>query len=445
MKKYILSSLFLLIIILLIVSCGTDYMLSSFYLRKKDFEWLVSPSEQASIDTKVQLTGDLSSQNTSPSVLATPANYIIVIYERRTTDRMDIIGVDGVDTVDVYASISTDAETFSPNTKVVGGKYSISSFDSHGSPISFVDKDGNVVVLAVKGIGFGDNTDANKLTPISVSISTNNGQVWTDWEDVDTNVFKTLSDKGYNRYYTNPGNGKTLKNGTLACIIDYRKHNNGGKNNADGFAIFYSTNGGKDWQVGATMNYSGYSHRFARIIAENSDGSLLIGAVKNVGNDGYTQNGDLAWYKLDSLNGTITPITVTGLPQNNGGTISGDNCTFTQNGYKKSGILLAHSFPDRKYTNAAGKEINIPTSSALSMSEDGGQSWTLITNIVGTGPQDKASFRQSLMVLKDGTIANAYEEGDGSEITSAFSSFFIVYRRFSLESISKGVYKYEGL
>ena len=50
-------------------------MLSSFYMRKKDFEWLVSPSEQASIDTKVQLTGDLSSQNTSPSVLATPANY----------------------------------------------------------------------------------------------------------------------------------------------------------------------------------------------------------------------------------------------------------------------------------------------------------------------------------------------------------------------------------
>ncbi|WP_157147494.1 sialidase family protein [Brachyspira pilosicoli] len=442
MKKYILSSLFLLIIILLIAGCGTDYMLSSFYLRK-DFEWLVSPSEQASIDTKVQLTGDLSSQNTSPSILATPANYIIVIYERRTKDRLDIIGVDGDDTVDVYAAISTDAETFSPNTKVVGGKYSISSFDSHGSPISFVDKDGNVVVLAVGGIGFG-NGDASKLTPISVSISSNNGQAWTDWEDVDTNTFDSLKKQGYNRYYTNPGNGKTLKNGTLACIIDYRKHNNGSKNKADGFAIFYSTNNGKDWQVGATMNYT-TSHRFARIIAENSDGSLLIGAVINTGNDVYTNNGNLAWYKLDNLNGTITPISVTGLPQNNGGTISGDNCTFTQNGYKKSGILLAHSFPDRKYTNAAGKEINIPTSSALSMSEDGGQSWTLITNIVGTGPQDKASFRQSLMVLKDGTIANAYEEGDGSEITSAFSSFFIVYRRFSLESISKGVYKYEGL
>lgn len=443
MKKYILSSLFLLIIILLIVGCGTDYMLSSFYLRK-DFEWLVSPSEQASIDTKVQLTGDLSSQNTSPSVLATPANYIIVIYERRTTDRMDIIGVDGMDTVDVYASISTDAETFSPNTKVVGGKYSISSFDSHGSPISFVDKDGNVVVLAVGGIGFGNNTDAKKLTPISVSISSNNGQAWTDWADVDTNVFKTLSDKGYNRYYTNPGNGKTLKNGTLACIIDYRKHNNGDKNKADGFAIFYSTNNGKDWQAGATMNYTS-NHRFARIIAENSDGSLLIGAVINTGNDVYTKNGDLAWYKLDNLNGTITPISVTGLPQNNGGTISGDNCIFVKNGYSKRGILLAHSFPNRKYTNAANYVYDIPTSSALSISEDEGRTWKLITNIVGTGYQDKASFRQSLMVLKDGTIANAYEEGDGSQINTTYSSFFIVYRRFSLESISKGVYKYEGL
>lgn len=442
MNKYILSYLFLLIIILLIAGCGTDYMLSSFYLRNKDLKWLASASEQASIDTKYQVSGDLSPLNTSPSVLATPANYIIVIYERRTKNRLDIIGVDGDDTVDVYSSISLNAENF-VSDQVVGGKYSISYSDSHGSPISFVDKDGNVVVLAVKGIGFGDNTDANKLTPISVSISSNNGKSWTAWADIDTNTFNTLKEKGYNRYYTNPGNGKRLKNGTLACIIDYRKHNNGGKDKADGFAIFYSTNNGKDWQIGATMNYSGYSHRFARIIAENSDGSLLIGAVINT-ND-YTKSGDLAWYKVNSLNGTITPMTSTGLPQNNGGTISGDNCIFVENGYSKRGILLAHSYPNRSYTNPAGNVINIPTSSALSVSEDEGKSWKLITNIVGTGLQDKASFRQSLMVLKDGTIANAYEEGDGSVINTTYSSFFIVYRRFSLESISKGVYKYEGL
>mgnify|MGYP004476333259 CR=1 FL=1 len=444
MNKYILSSLFLLIIILLIAGCGTDYMLSSFYIRNKDLKWLVSPSEQASIDTKYQVSGDLSSQNTSPSVLATPANYIIVLYEHRTQNRLDIIGVDGYDTVDVYSSISLNAENF-VSDQVVGGKYSISSSDSHGSPIGFVDNNGNIVVLAVKDFGFGNDNDKDKLTPISVSISSNNGQSWTAWADIDTNTFNTLKEKGYNRYYTNPGNGKKLKNGTLACIIDYRKHNNGGKNKADGFAIFYSTNNGKDWQVGATMNYSGYSHRFARIIAENSDGSLLIAAVTNVGNDGYTKNGDLAWYKLDSLNGTITPITVTGLPQNNGGTISGDNCKFTYNNTSRSGIILAHSFPNRKYTNAANYVYDIPTSSALSISEDEGKSWKLITNIVGTGLQDKASFRQSLMVLKDGTIANAYEEGDGRTITSSGnSSFFIVYRRFSLESISKGVYKYEG-
>lgn len=444
MNKYILSYLFLLIIILLIAGCGTDYMLSSFYIRNKDLKWLASSSEQASIDTKYQVSGDLSSQNTSPSVLATPANYIIVLYERRTKDRLDIIGVDGDDTVDVYYSISLNAETFN-TTKVVGGKYSIGSFDSHGSPIGFVDNNGNVVVLAVKDFGFGNDKDADKLTPISVSISTNNGQSWTEWKDVDTNTFDSLKKQGYNRYYTNPGNGKRLKNGTLACIIDYRKHNNGGKNKADGFAIFYSTNNGKDWQIGATMNYTS-NHRFARIIAENSDGSLLIAAVPNVGNDDYTKNLDLAWYKLDSLNGTITPITVTGLKPNNGGSISGDNCIFVKNGYSKRGILLAHSYPDRSYTNPAGKVINIPTSSALSISEDEGKTWKIITNIVGTGPQDKASFRQSLMVLKDGTIANAYEEGDASEIAPGLrSSFFIVYRRFSLEKISSGTYRYEGL
>lgn len=442
MKKYILFSLILLIVISLIVGCGTDYMFSSFYLRNKDLEWLVSPSEQASVNTKYQVTGELGFRNTSPVILATPANYILSIYEHRNSQNIDIIGVDGSDTVDVYVSTSLNAANFVSFDQIVGN-YSISSSDSHGSPIGFVDKNGNVVVLAVGGIGFGNNTDANKLTPISVSISSNNGQAWTKWEDVDTNTFDSLKKEGYNRYYTNPGNGKTLKNGTLACIIDYRKHNNGGKNKADGFAIFYSTNNGLDWQIGATMNYSGYSHRFARIIAENSDGSLLIAAVPNTDDD-YNKQGDLKWYKLPSLNGTISEFTASGLPQNNGGTISGDNCKFTYNNTSRSGIILAHSFPNRSYTNPGGTTFFITNSVAISISEDNGSSWKLITNIVGTGPQDRACFRQSLMVLKDGTIATCYEEGNSAGIDSKLK-FYIVYRRFSLESISKGVYKYEGL
>ena len=439
MKKCIIFSLFLLIIISLIVGCGTDYMLSSFYMRKKDLEWLVLPSEQASIDTKYQVTGELGFRNTSPVILATPDNYILSIYEHRSSQNPQIIGVDGSDTVDVYVSTSLNAENFATFDKIVGG-YSIGQSDSHGSPIGFVDKDGNVVVLSVVGTGFGNGND-KEITPIAVSISTNNGQSWTEWENVDTNVFKSLIDKGYNRYYTNPGNGKTLKNGTLACIIDYRKHNNSGKNNADGFAIFYSTNNGKDWQVGAAMNYSGYSHRFARIIAENSDGSLLIAAVPNTADD-YNKQGNLKWYKVPSINGTISEFSVSGLPESNDGTICGDNLSFVYGGVKKSGIILAHSFPNRKYTNQNKVEYDITNCTAISISEDNGSSWKLITNIVGTGFQDKACFRQSLTVLKDGTIATSYEEGNSAGIDSK-QKFYIVYRRFSLEKISSGTYKYE--
>ena len=436
MKKYILYSLVLLIVISLIAGCGTDYMLSSFYLRKKDLEWLVSPSEQASVNTRYRLTTSPSFKYSSPSIIATPANYILAIYEHRNKDNMNIIGVDGNDIVEVYVSISTDAEGFDVLDKVVGN-YSINSY---GSPISFLDENGNVVVLAVSGMGFAQG-NANELTPIAVSISTNNGQSWTDWADIDTNVFKSLSDKGYNRYYTNPGNGKTLKNGTLACIIDYRKSSGSGRNNPDGFAIFYSTNGGKDWQVGATMNYT-TSHRFARIITERTDGSLLIAAVPNTADD-YNAQGDLKWFKADSINGTISQVNdITGLPKSSGGTISADNCTFVHNGYKKSGILLAHTFPNRGFTNANKVEYDITNGAAISLSEDEGKTWTLITNIVGTGPQDVAAFRQSLMVLKDGTIANFYEESSGPGINNK-QKLYLVYRRFSLENISSGIYKYE--
>lgn len=435
MKKYLL-----LLFSFFIVSCGTDYMLSSFYMRK-DLQWLASPSQQASIDSKYQISGNATFQNTSPSIIVTPANYILSIYEHRYTDDPNIIGVTGNNVVDVYVSTSLDAANFVSFDKVVGNS-SIGSFDSHGSPIGFVDRNGNVVVLAVSGVGFAQGTDPNKLTPISITISKDNGQSWTKWEDIDSNVFKSLADKGFNRYYTNPGNGKKLRNGTLACIIDYRDSTKGDKNKPEGFAIFYSTNDGKDWQIGATMSYTSYTHRFARIIAENSDGSLLIAAVPNTG-DNYNTQENLQWFKASSINGIISSFTATGLPKNNGGTISGDNCTFTYNGSKKNGIILAHSFPGRMYTNPNDVSYPVENCTAISISEDEGTSWKLITNIVGTGPQDVASFRQSLMVLKDGTIATCYEESTGASISSSLK-FYIVYRRFSLESISKGIYKYEG-
>ena len=60
---------------------------------------------------------------------------------------------------------------------------------------------------------------------------------------------------------------------------------------------------------------------------------------------------------------------------------------------------------------------------------------------------NKTSFRQSMRVLKDGTIAAVSENGNYVINTSGGTDtgFRLVYRRFSLEAVSDGKYRYEGI
>ncbi|MEI0531695.1 sialidase family protein [Brachyspira pilosicoli] len=438
LKKYILF----FVLIYILTGCGTDYMLSSFYLRQ-DFAWPTSPSQQKTLDYYKNIAGDLLEFNlyTSPSILATPENYLLVFYEIRDKPAdPKVYGVDGIKDMGVYVAISKNAETFSASPIRVGN-----TSDTYGSPVSFV-KGNRVVVLATGGIGFGDG-QADEVTKISVSISTNNGYNWTAWTNViDTDIFKPLL-KDYNRFYTNPGNGVVLANGALVCMIDYKVK--GTDTTPAGAAIIYSTDNGITWQLGSTITYSG--HRWARVIAERTDGKLLIAAVPNTTGDVtavYNNNGALAWYMASSLEGNISSFQPSGLPNNSGGSISGDRIQYTENGISKSGILLLHSSPDRDYTNPGDTSPTGQVKNAMSMSisEDEGQTWTLITNAIGTSPFRKTSFRQSMKVLKDGSIATCIEEGEREEIQNAAGkTFYIVYKRMGLYVLSGGKYSYEGI
>lgn len=440
-KKY------LLIFVFIFLSCGTDYYYSSFNI-KKDLQWMVSPKDQVNMNKYTAIANAVQfNQYTSPGIVATPANYVLAVYENRSNPTSDIIGLDSNinGTIDIIASISTTTDSFQID-RTVGGE-AISSSDSHASPIIFVNRDGNVIVLAVGGVGFGtgNSTDVSK---ISMSISSNNGNTWSKWEDLPQEIFSDLSNKGYDRYYTTPGTGTVLGNGTLACTIEYRSSKNGDKNTPAGAAILYSTDNGENWQVGATLTYSGNSHRFAKIIAERRDGTLLMAAVKNTGNNDYNGKGALSWYLADNINGSINSFSVTGLPENSGGTVSGGRIKYAYDGRSRDGILLLHSGPKRIYTNPNGTRFNIINPMAFSVSEDEGANWKLITNLVGTSGISFGSFKQSMVIFKDGTIGTAIEESLGATInpTSPDITYFsIMFRRVSLHSLSGGEYTYEGL
>lgn len=448
-KKY------LLIFAFIFLSCGTDYYYSSFNI-KKDLQWMVSPEDQANMN-KYTAIANASKFNeyTSPAIVATPANYVLAFYENRSNPTFDIIGLDnGLNgTIDIIASISTTTDDFLIQ-RTVGGE-SISSSDSHASPIAFVNRDGNVVVLAVGGVGFGAG-QATDVSKISLSISSNNGNTWTKWKDLPQEIFNDLSNKGYDRYYTTPGTGIILGNGTLACTIEYRSstQSGGNKNTPAGAAILYSTDNGENWHIGATLTYGGAnSHRFARIIAERRDGKLLMAAVKNTGNnnyDAYNAKGALAWYLADNINGTINSFSVTGLPENSGGTVSGGRIKYTYDGKSRDGILLLHSGDTRIYNSPSGDKFNVINPMSFSISDDEGATWRLITNLVGNAGLEKTSFKQSMVIFKDGTIGAAMEESLGPTINPTSTAkdlifFSIIFRRVSLHSLSGGEYTYEGL
>lgn len=438
----------------LLIGCGTDLFYSSFYIRNTDLKWMLSPSEQGSLNYKSTVLGTGDFRFNSPSIAATPDNYILFLYERRGNDYPDIIGVNGDSSkrADVYAAVSKNAENFIYLTQLVGG----SSLKSHGSPIAFVNNVNNnseVIVLAVGGNGFADSKDDTpSVISKSVSVPKTEYTEWTAWEDLDTNIFKPLLDDKYNRFYTSPDSGITLRNGTLACIIDYKKK---GGNNAEGFAILYSTDNGTNWKIGAKTAYQ--NHRFAKIIAERKDGKLLIAAAENSSND-YNKQAELAWFLADSLDGSIASFKTDGLPQHNCGSTAGGKIKLAAGGYSKEAIILLHSYTNRETINPNGVVNPVKNANALYISFNDGQNWEIVTNIfyplkfngknyIYDDYDNMTSFRQSMRVLKDGTIAAVSENGNYLINTTggADTGFRLVYRRFSLNAISGGKYRYEGL
>lgn len=451
MKKIVI----LMISAFLLFGCGTDLFYSSFYIRNTDLKWMLSPSAQSSLNYKSTVLGTGDFRFNSPSIVATPDNYILFLYERRNNNAdVNIIGVNGDSSkrTDVYAAVSKNAENFIYLTQLVGG----SSLESHGSPIAFVNNKNNnseVIVLAVGGNGFANSLDDTpSVISKSVSIPKTEYTEWTEWEDLDTNIFKPLLDDKYNRFYTSPDSGITLRNGTLACIIDYKKKDG---NKAEGFAILYSTDNGTNWKIGAKTAYK--NHRFAKIIAERKDGKLLIAAAENSA-DNYNQQANLAWFLADSLEGNISSFTVNGLPLHNCGSTAGGKITLAAGGYSKEAIILLHSYTNRETINPNGVVNSVKNANALYISFNDGQNWEIVTNIfyplkfngknyIYDDYDSKTSFRQSMRVLKDGTIAAVSENGNYVINTSggADTGFRLVYRRFSLNAISGGKYRYEGL
>lgn len=454
MKKIVI----LMISAFLLFGCGTDLFYSSFRIRNIDLQWMLSPSAQSSLNYKSTVLGTGDFRFNSPSIIATPDNYILFLYERRGNDYSNIIGVNGDSSkrADVYAAVSRNAENFIYLTQLVGG----SSLKSHGSPIAFVNNKNNnseVIVLAVGGNGFANSKDDTpSVISKSVSIPKTEYAEWTEWEDLNTNIFKPLLDYEYNRFYTSPDSGITLRNGTLACIIDYKKK---GGNNAEGFAILYSTDNGTNWKIGAKTTYQ--NHRFAKIIAERKDGKLLIAAAENSTND-YNKNANLAWFLADSLEGNITGFSPAGLPPHNCGSTAGGKIKLAAGGYSKEAIILLHSYTNRETINPNAVTNTVKNANALYISFNDGQNWEIVTNIfysltpsanangnfyIYDDYDNKTSFRQSMRVLKDGTIAAVSENGNYVINTSggADTGFRLVYRRFSLNAISGGKYRYEGL
>lgn len=398
------------------------------------------PSEHKELnDNNYLIRGSYISEYNSP-VISEAGQRLLMVCEKLDQRCSNIISVDGNNIVNIKVMISDNAKDFSEE-KNIGGNSSFTPKGSHGSPVVFTAGSDDVIVLATEGSpGYGGG-NANDITKLSVSRSTNQGRTWTKWADIDTNVFEPLTKEGYNRFCTSAGRGLMLRNGTFVCMIDYKKDTDA---DSKGTAMLYSKDKGNNWALGPKMIYTA-GYQFARVMLERKDGSLLIAAMPKIPNNIYDGNGKLYWASAGSLqDNSIKEENVSGLSNSSSGSISMDSIKFAENGMSFNGLVLIHSIPDRKWRNPNGNTVTVKNAMSLSISKDEGRTWSLVTNEFGV-PPNKTSFRQSVKILRDGTIAVCTEEGEGPSINPASDSFNIVYRRFGLSYISDDKYIYEGM
>ena len=348
--------------------------------------------------TLIYQPGDYNSMNYRiPAVITAKDGSIVAVTDKRKYNEGDL-----PEDIDIVCNRSTDGgHTWSePYTIALGTGI------NHGfgdCALAWSNDENGLIAAFVGGVGLWNSTPSNPIRSY-ISRSYDNGQTWTEPEDITHFIFGDNcvipEHQTWRASFFGSGNGLRTSTGRIMFVAAIRE---GSAQSLNNYAV-YSDDNGVTWNVSGRASVGGDEAK----VTELADGRILM-SIRHGGN---------RWYNISEDGGeTWQPNTSTWYdivaPACNGDII---RLSSENQGHDRNRLL--HSVP---YGNSR-------TDVTVYVSYDEGETWPVRKCIV-----PYSSAYSSLCVLHDGTIGLYVEEA-----YAGASGYSTVFYNFSLNWLTDG-------
>ena len=342
--------------------------------------------------------GDYNSTNYRiPGVITAKDGSIVAVTDKRKYNQGDL-----PEDIDIVCRRSTDGgHTWSePYTIAQGTGY------NHGfgdCVLAWTNDDNGLIAGFVGGVGLWNSTPSNPIRSY-IARSYDNGQTWTEPEDITDFIFGSNcvvpEYRTWRASFFGSGNGLITSTGRIMFVAAIRETTAQSLSN---YAV-YSDDNGITWHVSGRASVSGDEAKVTELV----DGRILM-SIRHNGKRWYniSNDGGETWQSSTSTWNDITA------PACNGDMI---RYTSVNQGFNKNRLLHSVPFGSSR------------TDVSVYISYDEGETWPVRKCIV-----PYSSAYSSLCVLPDGTIGLYVEEEYPGN-----SGYSTVFYNFSLEWLTDG-------
>lgn len=362
-----------------------------------------------------------------PAIIVASNGNIIAIADNRYNKGSDI--GNGKDLIDVVYKVSKDGGKTWSEEKIIPPKSpsaAMTGIDNKGDALVFLHPDGTLICMATSGGGYAGVSGDTTRSRMVRSVSTDNGETWSAWQEVGKSLIDTINTKhGMPRAFASSGRGLTLKDGTLTAGMTA-----GNSANQFVFVYAYSKDKGMTWNYGGSIENAGGHGTInePKIIAELDNGNLLA-SVRNASGSGgnattITQTKN-RMYAIFGPNGENMPVSLSAWSFKCGN-IDAEGVVWTRaNEQDKTRILHIQGGPNYR----RGLRLYISEDQGLTFPK-----YYLITED-SFADTDKVAY-SSLDVAGDGTVVTLAEEYSPNGMY-----YDIVFRRYNMKTITGEVYQ----
>ena len=342
--------------------------------------------------------GDYNSMNYRiPAVITAKDGSIVAVTDKRKYNEGDL-----PQDIDIVCNRSTDGgHTWSePYTIALGTGV------NHGfgdCALAWSNDDNGLIAGFVGGVGLWNSTPSNPIRSY-ISRSYDNGQTWTEPEDITDFIFGdnciVPEHRTWRASFFGSGNGLRTSTGRIMFVAAIRE---GSAQSLNNYAV-YSDDNGQTWHVSGRASVGGDEAKVTELV----DGRILM-SIRHGGNRWYniSEDGGETWQPTTSTWYDITAPAC-----------NGDMIRFSSESQGHDRNRLLHSVP---YGSSR-------TNVSVYVSYDEGETWPVRKCIV-----PYSSAYSSLCILPDGTIGLYVEEE-----YSGNSGYSTVFYNFSLNWLTDG-------